>query len=87
MRFGYHQVQIHGEDIHKTTFCTSYGNYEFVVMSFGLTNSPANFMCVMNNIFSKYLDKFILVFIDDILVYYKSKEKHEEHLLIVLWVL
>ena len=53
-------------------------------MSFRLTNAPTNFMCMMNNIFSKYLDKFVLVFIDDILVYFKSKEEHEEHLLIVL---
>ena len=56
-------------------------------MSFGLTNAPANFMCMMNNIFSKYLDKFVLVFIDDILVYFKNKEEHKEHLRIVLRVL
>ena len=62
-------------------------NYKFVVMSFGLTNEPANIMCMMNNIFSKYLDKFVLVFIDDILVYSKSKEEHVEHLRIVIWVL
>ena len=55
--------------------------YEFVVTPFGPTNAPENFMCMMNNIFSKYLDKFLLVFIDDILVYFKSKEEHEEHLL------
>ena len=64
-----------------------YGNYEFVVMPFGLTNEPMNFMCMMNNIFSKYLNKFILVFIDDILVYSKNKEEHEEHLRIVPQVL
>ena len=64
-----------------------YGHYEFVVMLFGLTNAPANFMCMINNIFIKYLDKFALVFIDDILVYSKRKEKHEDHLCIVLKVL
>ena len=81
---GYHQVQIHDEDIHKTVFRTRYDHYEFVVMSFGFTNAPANFMCMMNNIFSKYLDKFVLVFIDDILGYSKSKEEHKEHICIVL---
>ena len=84
LRSGYHQVWIHDEDIHKTTFRTRYGHYEFVLMPFGLTNAPMKFMCMMNSIFSKYLDKFVLVFLDDILVYSKSKEEHEEHLLIVL---
>ena len=87
LRSGYHQVWIHDEDIHKTAFHTRYGNYDFVVMLFGLTNAPANFMCMMNNIFSRYLDKFVLVFIDDILVYSKNKDKHEEHVHIVLQVL
>ena len=64
-----------------------YDHYQFVVMPFGLTNAPTNFMYMMNNIVSKYLDKFVLVFIDDILVYSKSKEEHEEHLRIVLRVL
>ena len=64
-----------------------YGNYKFVVMPFESTNAPANFMCMMNSILSKYLDKFVLVFIDDILVYSKSKEEHKEHLHIVLQVL
>ena len=71
-------MRICDEDIHKITFRTRYGHYKFVVIPFRLTNAPANFMCVMNNIFSKYLDKFVLVFIDDILVYSKSKEEHEE---------
>ena len=72
----YHQLLIHDKDIHKTTFRTRYGHYEFVVMLFGLINAPMNFMCMMNNILNKYLDKFVLVFIDDILVYYKNKEEH-----------
>ena len=78
---GYHQVRIQDEDIPNTTFCTRYEHYEFVVMSFGLTNAPTKFICMMNNIFDKYLDKFVLVFIDDILVYFKSNEEHKEHLL------
>ena len=73
LRFGYHQVQIHDEDVHKTAFCTRYRHYEFVVIPFRLNNAPANFMCMMNIIFSRYLDNFILVFIDDILVYLKNK--------------
>ena len=68
LRSGYHQVRICDEDIHKTAFCTRYGHYEFVVMQFGLTNVPKKFMCMMNNIVSKYMDKFVLVFIEDILV-------------------
>ena len=64
-----------------------YGNYEFMVVPFGLTNTPATFMCLMNNILIKYLDKFILVFIDDILVYSKTKEEHDEHLKLVLQAL
>ena len=87
LRSGYHQVQIHDEDIHKTSFHTRYDHYEFVVVSFGLTNAPTNFMCMMNSISHKYLDMFVLVFIDDILVYSKNKEEHEEHLRIALRVL
>ena len=87
LRSGYHQVRIRDENIPKTAFRTRYGHYEFVVIQFGLTNAPANFMCMKKNIFSKYLDKFVLVFIDNILVYSKNKEEHEEHLRIVLQVL
>ena len=80
-------MRIKDEDIHKATFKTRYGHYEFVVVPFGLTNAPATFMCLMNNVFSKYLDKFVLVFLDDILVYFKNEEEHEEHSRLTLQVL
>ncbi|WVZ58371.1 hypothetical protein U9M48_008650 [Paspalum notatum var. saurae] len=84
LRSGYYQIKIREEDIPKTAFSTRYGLYEYLVMSFGLTNAPAFFMYMMNSVFMNELDKFVVVFIDDILVYSKSEEEHEEHLRIVL---
>jgi hypothetical protein len=81
---GYHQIKISEEDIPKTAFSTRYGLYEYLVMSFGLTNAPAHFMYLMNSVFMEELDKFVMVFIDDILVFSKSRKEHEEHLRIVL---
>ncbi|WVZ49169.1 hypothetical protein U9M48_000546 [Paspalum notatum var. saurae] len=83
-RSGYYQIKIRGEDIPKTAFSTRYGLYEYLVMSFGLTNAPAFFMYMMNSVFMNELDKFVVVFIDDILIYSKSEEEHKEHLRIVL---
>jgi hypothetical protein len=87
LRSGYHQVRIKEEDMNKTTFRTRYGNYEFTVVPFGLSNSPTIFMCPMNGVFREYLEKFVIVFLDDILVYSKSEEDHEKHLIMVLQVL
>ena len=84
LRSGYHQVRIKDEDIFKTAFRTRYGHYEFVIIPFGLTNALTVFMCLMNNIMHKYLDKFVVDFIDDILIYSKTEEEHREHLKIVL---
>jgi hypothetical protein len=81
---GYHQIKIHSEDVPKTAFSTRYELYEYLVMSFGLTNAPAHFMYLMNFIFMPELDKFAVIFIDDILVYSKNEEEHEQHLRIIL---
>jgi hypothetical protein len=84
LRSGYHQMKIRPSDIPKTAFSTRYGLYELIVMSFGLTNAPAYFMNLMNKVFMEYLDRFIMVFIDDILIYSKNDSDHEEHLRLVL---
>jgi hypothetical protein len=77
-------MKIRPEDVAKTAFVTRYGQYEFMVVSFGLTNAPAYFMNMMNKVFMEELDKFVVVFIDDILIYSKTTEEHEKHLRIVL---
>jgi hypothetical protein len=84
MRLGYHQARIKEEYIGKTSFRTRYGHYKFVVVPFGLANAPYIFMCLMNDIFINYLDKFVIFFLDDIIVYSKSEEEHEHHLRLVL---
>jgi hypothetical protein len=81
---GYHQIKIHLEDIPKTVFSTRYGLYEYLVMSFGLTNAPAHFMYLMNSVSMLELDKFVMVFIDNISVFSKNEEEHEQHLRVIL---
>jgi uncharacterized membrane protein YGL010W len=76
----YHQIKIHAEDIPKITLTTRYGLFEYLVMSFGLMNAPAHFMYLINSVFMSELNKFVVVFINDILIYLRSMEEHEEHL-------
>ncbi|GJQ95777.1 putative reverse transcriptase domain-containing protein [Tanacetum coccineum] len=87
LKSGYHQLRVHEEDILKPAFMTRYGHYKFQVMPFGLTNAPMVFMDLMYRVCKPYLDKFVIVFIDDILIYSKSKEDHEEHLKLILELL
>ena len=87
LRTGYHQVKIKEEGVSKTTFRTIYGHYEFTSFPFGLNNALDTFMCLMNGIFLKYLDKLVIVFLDDVLVYSKTKKEHKEHLRLVMRVL
>jgi hypothetical protein len=84
LRSGYHQIKIRSKDVPKTAFSTRYSLYEYLVMSFGLTNAPTHFMYLMNSVFMPELDKFVVVFIDDILIYSENEEDHAEHLRIVL---
>jgi hypothetical protein len=87
LRSRYHQVRIKEEYISKTTFRTRYGHYEFTVVPFGLSNAPVVFMCLMNGVFREYLDKFVIVFLDEILVYSKSEEENEHHFRMVFQAL
>jgi hypothetical protein len=80
LRSGYHQIKICPKDVPKIAFSTRYGLYEYLIMSFGFINAPAHFMYLMNSVFMSELDKFVVVFIDDILIYSKSEEEHEQHI-------
>ena len=87
LRYGYHQVRIKDGDIFKTSFRTSYVHYKFVIMPFGFANAPFLFMCLVNTILINYLDRFVVLFINAILIYSKNEQEHEEHLRIVLKLL
>ena len=87
LRSGYYQLRVKDANVLKIAFRTRYGHYEFLVMPFGLTNAPAAFMDLMNRVFHRYLDQFVVVFIDDILVYSNDAQEHEQHLKIVLYIL
>ena len=87
LRTGYHQLRVRERDIPKTAFKTRYGNFEFTMMPFGLTNAPAAFMDLMHRVFQPYLDQFVVVFVDDILIYSQCKREHEDHLGIVIQLL
>ena len=87
LRFGYHQLRVRDLDIPKTAFRTRYGHFEFVVMLFGLTNAPAAFIDLMNRIYRPYLDQFVVVFVDDILIYSKGRAEHEQNLQLALQAL
>jgi hypothetical protein len=84
LHLGYHQIKILPKGIPKIALSTRYGLYEYLIMSFGLTNAPAHFMYLMNSVFMPELDKFVMVFIDDILVYSKNEEEHKQHLWVIL---
>ena len=87
LRSGYHQLRVRDEDIVNTAFKTRYGHYKFVVMPFILVNAPAIFMDLMNRVFKEYLDQFMVLFVDDILIYSKTPEEHAQHLRIALQML